>query len=548
MSAVRGFCWFRRFVALLCVAAVLLANSALPAGSQEVGGDDAAEQAWLSSSAESYEGLTATDCDGDTPIVVASDEASRSDHYSAVTLAGVLGTDCVVLAGGRDQPMPANQLARLNSASSPGYIVGGIAAVPASKVAGYDLKRLAGTDRWHTARLVGAEAVIITAGNNAVDIGASAGAEDPDTDCGGDIPIVVASDKASQSDRYSAATLAGALGTDCIVLAGDRRDERAMPAGQLARLQSATKPGFIIGGTAAVSLYKVYKTYDHDLIRISGKDRWHTARLVGAQAVRSAGGLPKPVLISTDTEEYITEENDLGRYVKEEIVGRYGDEYPWLVETWKHTNRKDFHYWPNSGIWSVHFGGLAPDGIMTVTQAHTMVWPDHYDSPAKHFHELAHVYTLSNLIVSNPEPIGVGHIYFSELAGGAKGCHSAELYADAASALEFGGTSSYWHGCSSTPTIRPTDEAVEVVRQAFSGQTPQWFYDTFQTPYGLDYEAIWGAVLRLYSSSPTSGLATVNQLRYSFGGYCSESEVGEFIKSRGKLDIGAQPWVDGGCG
>lgn len=102
--------------------------------------------------------LAAGECGGDVPIVVASDLAAQSDLYSAVTLAGVIGTDCIVLAGGRDHPMPADQRARLDAAPDGGYVVGGTAAVPDAKLAGRDMTRLAGTDRWHTARLVGIEA------------------------------------------------------------------------------------------------------------------------------------------------------------------------------------------------------------------------------------------------------------------------------------------------------------------------------------------------------------------------------------------------------
>ena len=52
------------------------------------------------------------------PVVVASDEASQSDRYSAVTLAGVLGTDCIVLAGPRDAAMPADEIARLEAVAA----------------------------------------------------------------------------------------------------------------------------------------------------------------------------------------------------------------------------------------------------------------------------------------------------------------------------------------------------------------------------------------------------------------------------------------------
>ena len=225
----------------------------------------------------------AADCAGEVPVVVASDAAAESDRYSATTLAGVLDTDCIISAGARGEPMAAPQQARLDAAASGGYIVGGTAAVPDAKVAGYGLRRLAGSDRWHTARLVGAEAVSVAGGSGTESIEASAGAEDPATDCAGDTPIVVASDDAARSDLYSAVTLAGVLGTDCIILAGDR--DGPFPADQRARLDSAAAAGYIVGGTAAVP---DAKTAEYSLVRIAGSDRWHTARLVGDQARRIA--------------------------------------------------------------------------------------------------------------------------------------------------------------------------------------------------------------------------------------------------------------------
>ena len=99
------------------------------------------------------------DCDSDTvPVVVASDLAAQSDIYSAVTLAGVLGDACIVLAGPRGEPMPADQQTRLDAAAAGGYVVGGLAAVPDGKIAGRTMARLGGADRWATALLVGEEA------------------------------------------------------------------------------------------------------------------------------------------------------------------------------------------------------------------------------------------------------------------------------------------------------------------------------------------------------------------------------------------------------
>ena len=174
--------------------------------------------------------------------------------------------------------MPESQRVRLDAAAEGGYVVGGLAAVPSAKVTGHDLTRLAGTDRWQTARLVGNQARSL-AGDDSSEADASAGAEDPTTDCTGDVPIVAASDAAAQSDLYSAVTLAGVFGTDCIVLAGAR--DEPMPTEQQVRLNAAAGGGYIVGGRAAVPDTKVS---GRDMTRLAGTDCWHTAQLVGNQA------------------------------------------------------------------------------------------------------------------------------------------------------------------------------------------------------------------------------------------------------------------------
>ena len=236
---------------------------------------------------------TETDCADRMPIVVASDASAQSDLYSAVTLAGVLDTRCVVLAGPRDEPMPAEQRARLEAAAPDGFIVGGLAAVPDAKIAGHALTRLAGTDRWHTARLVGAQALISAGGADTGTVEASAGAEDPTTDCTGDEAILVAADEAAQSDTYSAMTLAGVIGTDCIIGTGPRDGLWPPDQQQRARVSGTggTLEGYVVGGLAAVPREK-FEGLSYSLVRIAGDDRWHTAQLVGAQARRIARGEP----------------------------------------------------------------------------------------------------------------------------------------------------------------------------------------------------------------------------------------------------------------
>lgn len=239
---------------------------------------------------------TASDCAGQTPVVVGSDAKAQSDIYSAVTLAGVVGTDCVILAGPRDGDMSPDQSARLDAASGRGWVVGGTAAVPEAKIAGRGLARIAGKDRWTTAQRVGTVASSLDGGTAPapakldLSLGLPGDVAEPGvhlhgagpwiaSDCVGDVPIVVGSDAKAQSDIYSAVTLAGVVGTDCVVLAGPRDGE--MPASQQTRLGVATAGGFVVGGTAAVPTAKIA---GRDMTRLSGADRWGTAQLVGRRA------------------------------------------------------------------------------------------------------------------------------------------------------------------------------------------------------------------------------------------------------------------------
>lgn len=236
-----------------------------------------------------------SDCAGDAPILVGSDAAAQSDIYSAITLAGVIDTDCVILAGPRDGEMTADQQARLDAAAERGWVVGGRAAVPDTKIVGRSLARIAGKDRWTTAQRVGA--VARSLGGDSPDpprldllLETPADVEQPGvylsgagawiaSDCDGDTPIVVGSDARAQSDIYSAVTLAGVIGTDCIILAGSRDGD--VPASQRARLAAAGSGGFVVGGTAAVPTAKVA---GRDMTRFAGDDRWATAQLVGRRA------------------------------------------------------------------------------------------------------------------------------------------------------------------------------------------------------------------------------------------------------------------------
>lgn len=96
--------------------------------------------------------------------------------------------------------------------------------------------------------------------------------------------IIVASDRAAQSDMYNAVSLLQVMkafspGGACMVLAGPR--DGAFPADQRERLRGVEGAVIVLGGTAAVPDSKL-KGIEH--ARLSGDDRWHTAELVGQLA------------------------------------------------------------------------------------------------------------------------------------------------------------------------------------------------------------------------------------------------------------------------
>ena len=268
------------------------------------------------------------------------------------------------------------------------------------------------------------------------------------------------------------------------------------------------------------------------------------------QDIETTRTAPTPILISNGTDAFITEENELSRYIRDNVVAKYEDRLPWLRDAWNHTNRADFAYIADDRYGtSVYYGSRLDEGEVLPRSAAVAMTADpdqiSWGYNSSFVHELAHVYTKSNRVVADPTPIAAGHLYFSEITqGGGRDCNTGELYAETSETLIFSRYASFnnWVRCPLIPD-KVTDEAIEVVRQAFSGQTPQWFYDNFYDSADKpNYREIWAAVGRIQEGR--SQLAVIHQLRYSFGGYCSEADVWQF--KLGELHID-QPWVDGGC-
>ena len=248
---------------------------------------------------------------------------------------------------------------------------------------------------------------------------------------------------------------------------------------------------------------------------------------------------------------FLTDYNEFSWYIKTQVVDRYGgDDQPWLQAAWNVTNRSTFDYkYSSYYMTGVHYGGAYPQVDHPHTVASAMTTQPYKFNLGYHdtfAHELAHVYTLSNRVSETPAALAAAHLYFSELTQGDAKCESHELLADTAKHLQFFyiKSNSYWGACPHLPYVA-TSEAITVVREAFQGQMPGWFYDTFQGTGGdLDYDAVWEAIRGVRDRR--SRRVVVYQLRNSFGGYCSSHQVNEFLNGEGNLDAG-QPWVDGGC-
>ncbi len=254
---------------------------------------------------------------------------------------------------------------------------------------------------------------------------------------------------------------------------------------------------------------------------------------------------------------FLTDYNEFSWYVKTQVVDRYGDNQPWLRAAWNVTNRSTFGYKYSSYYpLGVHYGMATPQtDLPHMVVGYMTARPTDFN-PAYHkgfVHELAHVYTLSNRASETPAALAAAHLYFSELSEDVDVCMSYELLADTAEYLEFNLRSNgYWGMCPHLP-YTATSEAIAVVREAFQGQIPGWFDDTFQSSDDtLDYEAIWEAVREI--TDQRSRRVAVYQLRNSFGGYCQSHQVNKFLEpdrysvnfKENNLDAG-QPWIDGGC-
>ena len=267
--------------------------------------------------------------------------------------------------------------------------------------------------------------------------------------------------------------------------------------------------------------------------------------------------------------------NKLRDLIKEQVIDKYQDEWPWLRETWAYMNGPEFGFGVYEGAGNglaILDSALAPDGQLRKLQVTGIIFDpkvikhfDKYDDrpPSGVIHELAHVYTQTSDIADNPAPIGVGSLYFRLLdiehannAENPDNCISYELYADMAEIIvtgdQFGPTWSggYWGSCGlrldSQTHQEISRDGTAVARSVFQEQRiPDWFYNTYsQTNGDIDLERLWADINKAEYGG-RARQAIVYNLRNEFGGYCSTEQVRRFLD--GEIAELRNPWRDGGC-
>ena len=286
------------------------------------------------------------------------------------------------------------------------------------------------------------------------------------------------------------------------------------------------------------------------------------------------------VTAKSDGEQLATNEikipsnsNQLRDLIKERIIDPHKDEWPWLQDTWQYINGPEFGFAVRNkaGFAKVTRGGsltsagqlYRPRRVGLTVGPHVLKYFDSYTGTIAH--ELGHVYTLTGGVPKDPEPVGIGFLYFSLLyvnyGGDARDptqCAGHELYADMANFLfhdqtfdpgwgTIRGGGGYWASCGfrlNSQTYESVKrDAPDVARGAFKGQIPDWFYNTYEKADGsINLERLWADINTLNNESRK---AITYHLKDEFGGYCSEEQVRKFFD--GEISSLSNPWRGGGC-
>ena len=316
-----------------------------------------------------------------------------------------------------------------------------------------------------------------------------------------------------------------------------------------------------------------WEEFNHDLQQVIDADELSNGQysfsivhhnVYGVRVVIDRGGFYQ----ATDEVKVDSLPNQLRDQIKEKIVDVYGDQHPWLKDTWNHINSEKFTFGVNDRIGSfarVSMGGGADGQVWAKRLAVHPAMVTYFDNLGNQgvlIHELAHVYNQSNGLTKKSGAIGIGYLYHHLLVLENEGsrpdrCISNELYAELG-VISFYGLGSefyapfgpgYWSSCnlklSDQKLAQVNREVPEIAQAVFIDQKlPDWFYDNYQNPDGkLDLEQLWADInIRDYQSPKA---IMIYHLRHEFGGYCDENWIANYIQR--KVDNVRNPWRDGGC-
>ena len=249
-------------------------------------------------------------------------------------------------------------------------------------------------------------------------------------------------------------------------------------------------------------------------------------------------------------------------YLKNDIVGKGETARPWLRETYNAMRR---HYVPVAA-WGLDdalglAGKVRSSCILPTSSELLQCFIREFFIDVQYtrhlgnlIHELAHVHTRGSEYADEPaEHLGMGWLYFRDLAEGGTDCDASELYADGISYVHEPASQYYFDQCSNTGNM-PSADTEAVVESVLSGQTPDWFkdeydrdglsYDTSTDPKydrTYDLERVW-ADLKL--SNGFDRASAVYQFRNAFGGYCDPTKAYQAAFESGPT---RNPWRAGGC-
>ena len=256
--------------------------------------------------------------------------------------------------------------------------------------------------------------------------------------------------------------------------------------------------------------------------------------------------------------------DQLREYLKNTIVGGWETARPWVRETYNAMRRHHVLVVASELRLTAGLSGrISSSCFLAVGSELSKCFVREFhmdDRSVRHLgtliHELAHVHTIGSGYADEPaEYLGMGWLYFRDLAEGGTDCDVSELYADGISYAHEPASQYYFDQCSNTGNM-PSAATTEAVQSVLAGQTPDWFrdeyegdglsYDTSTDPKydrKYDLERVWDDLLLLDSGSRDAAVA-VYQFRNAFGGYCDPTEAYQAAFGFGTTRI---PWRAGGC-